>query len=157
MGTRSNIIIKVKKKDIGRILTHTFKGKEYQTKIEKPYLGIYCHWDGYVDGVGRELLEEYNDYEKVLALISGGNASSVIDGVDYYMSWERDEVWSHNCPRQTDKPEVTMGWTEYAYVFKNGKWYVGIVKYHKNGSETINYLVELTEDVIENGHPKERD
>ena len=150
MSTRSNIIVKVKKEDYGRVLTKTFKRHKYTTTIEKPYIGIYCHWDGYIEGVGRELLEHYNTYEKALKLISGGFASS-IDGkkVSYYMAWDRDEEWSQNCPRQSDKLEVCGGWTEYAYIFDNGKWYVGRVKWHEeDDSETIEDVVELTMEMV---------
>jgi hypothetical protein len=156
MGTRSSIIVKVKKEDIGnRVLTHEFKGKKYKTKIEKPYIGIYCHWDGYPDGVGATLFEDYNDYEKVLDLISGGFASSICgEEADYYMAWNRNEEWKDNKPRQNDEVKVCGGWTEYAYIFDNGKWYVGIVE---GENDTIEDVVELTEEVIENGHPSERD
>lgn len=153
MGTRSNIIVKVKKKDIGRVLSHEFKGEKYETKIEKPYIGIYCHWDGYTDGVGAELFEHYNDYEKVLELISGGSASAINGNkADYYMAWDRDETWSLNRPKQFDKPQVCGGCTEYAYIFKDKKWYVGLI----DDNNSIKNVVELTGDVIENGHPKER-
>ena len=158
MATRSNVIVKVKKEDIGRVLTHEFKGKTYETKIEKPYIGIYCHWDGYTDGVGKELVENYNDYEKALQLISGGYTSSIDgDDVNYYMGWDREELWTDNHPRQTEKTEITAAWTEYAYIFDNGKWYVGIVNWDKDDNEAIEDVVELTEDVIKNGHPKQRD
>lgn len=36
---------------------------------------IYCHWDGYQNGVGRMLQEHYTDYSKVMKLISLGNIS----------------------------------------------------------------------------------
>lgn len=160
MGTRSNIIVKVKKEDIGnRVLTHEFKGGNFETKIKKPYVGIYCHWDGYPDGVGAALVHNYNDYEKALKLISGGFASSVCsDKPDYYMAWDRDERWKDNQPRQTDTPEVCCGWTEYAYIFDNGKWYVGIIDWGNKGkADKIVDVVELTQDVIDNGHPAQRE
>ena len=37
--------------------------------------GIYCHFDGYLDGVGATLLEHYCDLDKVKDLISLGSIS----------------------------------------------------------------------------------
>mgnify|MGYP006278995737 FL=1 len=39
--------------------------------------GIYCHWDGYLEGVGATLVQYYNDTEKVLDLIEMGDVSSL--------------------------------------------------------------------------------
>lgn len=38
---------------------------------------VYCHWDGYPDGVGRTLREKYTDPSKIEALIDGGDLSSL--------------------------------------------------------------------------------
>ena len=38
---------------------------------------IYCHFDGYLEGVGRVLLENYNTEEKVRELLSRGHVSSL--------------------------------------------------------------------------------
>ena len=37
--------------------------------------GIYCHFDGYLDGVGATLLEHYSDLDKVKDLIALGSIS----------------------------------------------------------------------------------
>lgn len=39
--------------------------------------GIYCHHDGYLDGVGSVLNEHYQDPAKVSALIDLGDVSSI--------------------------------------------------------------------------------
>jgi hypothetical protein len=42
-------------------------------KIAKgSYLAAYCHFDGYLDGVGVELLVFYNTQAKALELVEGG-------------------------------------------------------------------------------------
>jgi hypothetical protein len=38
---------------------------------------VYCHWDGYVEGVGLTLVENYNTIDKVEELINLGNISSL--------------------------------------------------------------------------------
>jgi hypothetical protein len=40
-------------------------------------IGIYCHWDGYLEGVGKTLVEHYNDTYKVLDLLELGDISSL--------------------------------------------------------------------------------
>lgn len=39
--------------------------------------GIYCHWDGYLEGVGATLAQYYTDIDKVLKLIDMGDVSSL--------------------------------------------------------------------------------
>lgn len=41
------------------------------------YQGIYVHHDGYRDGVGRTLIENYNDQKKAEALVALGDLSSL--------------------------------------------------------------------------------
>ena len=48
-----------------------------------PYLEIYSHFDGYVDGVGRCLIENFGTYEKALNLVLCGDHSSIINGARY--------------------------------------------------------------------------
>lgn len=43
---------------------------------------IYCHWDGYPDGVGKTLQEYYQDTEKVEKLIKLGDISFLEKEVD---------------------------------------------------------------------------
>ena len=162
MGTRCNIIIKVKKEDIGRVVKFNArklplkrldwsvygenKVREFSKPItlEKNYIGIYCHWDGYPDGVGEVLREKFNDYEKALNLGAGGWCSSVaFDGVRHYAN-RKGESWEFIKPTQIDELGVVAGWTEYAYVFDNGKWYYGEVEYVGDGlSDKIGELKEL--------------
>ena len=90
MSTTSTIYVKVRKEDKGKALKcdlskvilnldNSFKIKKEEIerkitpiKLDKDYIRIYVHWNGYVDGVGRELLNNY-DYEKALNLILLGD------------------------------------------------------------------------------------
>ena len=42
---------------------------------------IYCHWDGYLEGVGKTLKDNYTDEQKIHQLISLGSISSLGDEV----------------------------------------------------------------------------
>ena len=39
------------------------------------YRGIYCHWDGYPEGVGAVLLKHYRDDDKIRRLMDLGDIS----------------------------------------------------------------------------------
>lgn len=85
---------------------------------------IYCHFDGYLDGVGYTLLNNY-DEAKVRDLIERGDISSLgprikdspaypntqhkefTDDLDYL-----DYCWNRN------------GWVEFAYLLCDGEWLV---------------------------------
>jgi hypothetical protein len=48
-----------------------------QNPESESFDGVYCHFDGYRDGVGKTLEENYNTPEKVRELIEGGDMSSL--------------------------------------------------------------------------------
>lgn len=141
MATRSYIAVVIKTEDKGRVITPDLvllgKGicsnlKEpvfHNTTLENGIISIYHHWDGYPDGVGQTLLDEFNDYEKALNLVSFGDASS-INGVDatFYNSWRGGEDWDFTQPKQyqdeDDYENRCKRGIDYLYLFKDGKWWV---------------------------------
>lgn len=42
----------------------------FQEQENGKYLGIYVHYDGYIEGVGKTLFEHYNDKDKTAELIN---------------------------------------------------------------------------------------
>ena len=139
MATRSTISLKVKRGDKGQTF-HFDKNKlpkkvlgyddSYideigDVKLEKDYLTIYHHWDGYPEGVGKTLIEKFNDYDSILNLLCGGDASSInSQNICQYCAWRGDK-WNDELggvqPKQSNtEPSVTE---EYAYLFKDGKWF----------------------------------
>ena len=91
----------------------------YQDKETNKIHMVYCHWDGYLDYNGKVLLRHYNEYDKIVKLISKGDFSSLyedIERVDYYDEHEDTK------PTIYDK-EQDMAKEEYNYLFKNNKWY----------------------------------
>lgn len=57
----------------------------------------YCHWDGYLTGVGKDLLANYKDEGRVRGLINAGNMS--VPG-DHYANWEGRGGIEDNKPNQ---------------------------------------------------------
>ena len=133
MATRSNICLVLNKEDIGKVMkfdetklpkdvtyNHKCLNKAEEVTLEKPVLEIYHHWDGYPEGVGKTLLAQYNDYDTILNLLLGGDASSINrDNVCQYYAW-RGEDWKYVKPKQVDEPLLKE---EYLYKFENGVWY----------------------------------
>jgi hypothetical protein len=51
---------------------------------------IYCHWDGYLEGVGQTLVKHYNDTYKVLDLLDMGDVSVIGATLDTSTFYKRD-------------------------------------------------------------------
>ena len=97
---------------------------KFQCRVKRvklsPYLEIYCHFDGYVDGVGRCLIENFGTYEKALNLVLCGDHSSIINGTSPYVALGECK-WDECKPKRYNSiPEVTGN---YQYLFKSDKWY----------------------------------
>ena len=99
---------------------------------------IYCHFDGYASGVGETLMENYQDREKVEALISLGDISFLREEItptgphsfDYpqkgvTVAYHRDRGEKFKSPRINSSvrefflPDIE----EYGYLFtEEGEW-----------------------------------
>lgn len=136
MSTNSNIIVKVKKSDIGMIALYDaskldvpesywddlLNGIEENVKITNEYIGTYCHWDGYLDGVGKALKEHFNTYEKALNLVLGGSCTSIDDdGKIMHFATRKGENWDILQPKQSDNP-ISLAKQEYCYLFEDDQW-----------------------------------
>lgn len=110
---------------------------------EKIRLSVYSHWDGYPDGVGKLLKENYNTKAKALELVSYGDISSLrerlkpkkdethtfekpIKDVTIFYGRDRDEK---NIECRILKNTETIDGQEYNYYFNKGLWTVNGVKY----------------------------
>ena len=136
MSTRSLICVKVRP-ETKQLYDANLEGvlKNYKpTPVSKgQYVFIYCHHDGYPNGVGADLLKVFPEnnpdtYEKLCKFISGGDTSGI--GItetgefvsDYYST---DEDFERNRPQQKyTEPKVGYMDSEYVYIFENGKWYI---------------------------------
>ena len=126
MSTRSFIIVKVRKEDIGKTMKFNegllpkpldkWQEKDREGKvwhdetgqnlcqpveIKDQFIGVYCHWDGYPDGgVGDELKTHFKDYNSVLNLILGGSCSTINNGVVRHYANRQQEKWNYLVPSQ---------------------------------------------------------
>jgi len=109
MSTRSNIAIEDE------------KGKIH---------AIYVHSDGYPNGVGHCLLENYNSFKLAKELFQFGNASSLGSTLKecsfYERDWGRDEEKARQYNNEWCYLNDVSGdiFIEYVYLFKKDNWYV---------------------------------
>lgn len=86
---------------------------------------IYCHFDGYIEGVGSMLFEAYKDEEKIDTLIKGGDISSLgpsIASTSFYYdnpfsTFEDDTAYLDYC-------FADNSWVEYVYLWDGEEWLV---------------------------------
>ena len=113
---------------------------------------IFVHWDGYLSGVGKDLLNFYNTEEKLNELLELGNLSvlgtSIGKKVDFnkFDSRENKQCLAYGRDRGEDESEAIEHLDseyerEYNYLFKNGIWL-----FRKGGKKIYK---ELTKELIE--------
>lgn len=86
---------------------------------------IYCHFDGYLDGVGATLFEAYQDQKKIDQLIYKGDVSSLgasIDSTSFYpdthfKTFRDDPAYLEYCFKDNR-------WIEYCYLWDGEEWLV---------------------------------
>lgn len=100
----------------------TCSDKAQEILITKPYLGIYCHYDGYPNGVGKELISNYNDFSSAFNLILGGDCSVIIQGSIRRYATRKSEDWKYIQPRQLEEIKKVSKDSEYLYLFENNHW-----------------------------------
>lgn len=116
-----------------------------QNKDESVEL-VYCHHDGYPEGVGKILLDHYSTDEDARSIIAGGDLSSLAerlgpaegekhsfdnptDGVCVYYHRDRGEKWEDVKPRKFESLKDAIAyfydsWCEYFYIIRPhyGEW-----------------------------------
>lgn len=107
---------------------------------------IYCHWDGYPEGVGRTLVNHYTNPIKIDGLINLGDLSVLgseigekhpfdqrFDDSDPRANWcraygrDRGEEETNSKPFANREEFVSMmerSGCEYFYLWTNGAWHV---------------------------------
>jgi hypothetical protein len=106
---------------------------------------IYCHFDGYLDGVGKKLFEHY-DREKTEKLMELGDISvlgeSTLDTIAYHRD-RNEDLHFKTFPNVEDLFENGFNsGEEYVYCLTNG----GIWLVNRYGSSRVDILVEELEE-----------
>ena len=117
MSTRSNIAI-----------------EDPKTKKVKV---IYVHSDGYPYGVGKCLVDNYNNRQLATELFKHGDASYLGDTLDecsfYARDWDREEDKAREFRDEWMYMDSMKGdvFIEYIYIFKDNRWHVSTQKHMK--------------------------
>ena len=84
---------------------------------------VYCHWDGYLKGVGKTLKENYNSEDKIRQLLSFGNISSLGEDINSSLFYERDRQEKDQKSEILKTQKQLLDFRqEYNYVWINGEW-----------------------------------
>lgn len=97
---------------------------------------VFCRSDGYPDGVGRTLLQDFPDYETALNLVLAGTLTGIVP----VFHPDRSYTYGfHAAPKltfaentsfpcidtdATDDPKETFIDAAYRYLFKDGQWLI---------------------------------
>ena len=106
---------------------------------------VYCHFDGYLRGVGKTLFNHY-DKEKLQKLIELGDISSLGDGTEDTIAYHRDRGEDFYSASYSNVEElIEEGFSSgvnYIYCLtKDGIWLV-----NKCGESVVSYLVDELEE-----------
>jgi len=110
-------------------------------KEDESLKGIYCHFDGYLDGVGTDLFKYYSDADKLNQLIDLGSISNLASeflipiGAKHSFEHKMKGMTTFYCRDRGENLEVYQCknineiekfYEEYNYIFdvKNKTWYV---------------------------------
>lgn len=139
MATNSHIVIELKDEEIGGNIQFRPELLETETKhvinnfetpsftLEKKYMSIAHNWDSQPSKLGKILLNEFNERNKILQLMAGGNMRSIIEVIMSYtaMNGQIREPWYLNSPRFFNHEEDINFQnlrSNYIYFFKNDEW-----------------------------------
>lgn len=130
--------------------------------VPKGIKSIYCHYDGYLEGVGRKLVLHYSNQQKIEALMALGDLSSLREhvappqGVSHSygdpakgvcVAYGRDrlehDTEARNCKNLSQFLSLDR-WQEYAYLWTGSEW-----RYSTEFNEkSIDQMRSLNIDVI---------
>lgn len=117
------------------------------------YKSIYCHYDGYLAGVGTMLTKHYNTQEKVEELIALGSLSSlnkrIAPSADEKHTWEkpvndvtvayhRDRGESLVISEYETLQELSRDPEDYNYLFENDNWY--LLRFPSSMDESVAFV-----------------
>jgi len=116
---------------------------------------VYCHWDGYLDHVGRLLVQHYNSQPLAEMLVNGGSISSLGEriepigehsfdnsekGTTVFYCRDRGEELTVEMYRDAADYRCNAMQEEYNYIFANGVWHLA-----DNGKPVSTLLAKLEE------------
>lgn len=84
---------------------------------------IYCHFDGYLEGVGMRLFQHYTNETVIDKLLQLGGIRSLDTSPDTIDDYPDDEATIVKDEQELIE-HFKDSWCEYCYLFKDNEWYV---------------------------------
>lgn len=84
---------------------------------------IYCHFDGYLEGVGKTLFTHYTDETVIDKLMGLGGIRSLDTSPDTIVDYPDDETTIVKDEQELIE-HFKDSWCDYCYLFKNNEWHV---------------------------------
>lgn len=124
MSTRARIYVELDENTKSLVSSQGF-GKSVVPHQCK-FAHIYCHHDGYIDGVGETLLEHYNTHHLALELVSNGYTSTIKDTIETCDWYSNDETFEKPSFVKSPYKSMKQQWdVAYCYLFtKENGWEV---------------------------------
>ena len=113
---------------------------------------IYCHFDGYVDGVGKTLFNSY-DQEELKELINLGDISSLGTSTENTVAYHRDRGEDLSIATYKDIDDLFRNGfangVEYIYCLsKEGVWFVQHDDFYEHNSLGVLELEKALEEAL---------
>jgi hypothetical protein len=122
---------------------------------------VYCHWDGYVEGVGLKLVENYNTIDKAEELINLGDISSLgcnistdephtfdnpVNGVTVFYMRDRGEngVEAKTLTMSEWMSVAYSSSIDFYYLFADGEWEVCELSSKKEWENVKSFFPQYT-------------
>lgn len=149
MSTKCMIFVEVSSEDLGKVVKPDkqliyAKGLRFQdcddekqfpeedidkfpeVLLNKRYIGIYDHWDGYPPDIGDTLLECFNTYKDALNLMLFGDESTIVDFLRPHALcstiYKDEDVVSPTLVDDIPTDLFHSRESDFVYLFKNGIW-----------------------------------
>lgn len=128
--------------------TCSFIGKIENSVVET----IYCHWDGYISGVGSILQKHFNSKQAVEELLTLNGISSLRSTLEETKqeAYDSENSYKSFCTPQDFFILLQKNWAiEYFYLFVDGKWKVLDFYNHKDSIKSAQNF-EMVWQLFEN-------
>jgi len=140
MSTRSNIAIKLRESDRNKNLKTVWGGRINPKGAQ--YLYVYCHNNGYPEGVGADLNRMFNgeSYKKALEYILKGDRSTTETS---YLDWRGEKCGPYTSNELSDCYE-----NDYLYWMEEVDGEIVVHQYGEDEEESVD-VAELDENLFE--------
>ena len=98
-------------------------------------ISVYCHFDGYIQGNGRDLLKHYNTKEQVENLINGGDMSSLHTTHMWESQMVKRVIVKKDDDGETYKEVVYLKDDNQQYMYSPVKEYAEPLYYSERGED----------------------